>query len=538
MKLPILLILSLLLPMSVSAQQDSGSNFLNGNNISSSFLGTGVFDQGIFTNNTAGFEWPIGSGKSAIFTAGLTMAAKVNGQIRMAAASYTGEYAPGYILNGVPNTNNSFKMYKVKRGDNQISNPDYANWGLMVPYGAPFIDVNNNGVYEAAIDTPGVSGASQTLFLCMTDGFQESHNPAEGFGGGTAPLNAEVHMTAWCYDSPGLEDVQFIKWDVINKSGSSWDGAIFSIVSDPDLGSAVDDYVGCDINLNMGFCYNADNNDDSGFVSGYGVNPPAVGIMLLKTPYITGSNQYGMSSFIQFKWTNPGPVCEYDPNNPEEAYNFMKGLKNDGTKWVNAVTMNTTKYVWSGDPETSNGWIESDGKINNCGGDTTGAVNPSPPGDKRMVINSGDTLSMIVPNESVTVVAAQLIARGTNHLNSVSKLKQLANSVQNFWQTIGITPISSEIPASFRLGQNYPNPFNPTTKIRFEIPSSVRGEKSKVKLSIFDIAGKEVAKLVNQGLSTGVYEYEFSGAHLSSGMYFYRLEAGNFVETRKMVLIK
>ncbi|HLT25044.1 MAG TPA: T9SS type A sorting domain-containing protein [Ignavibacteria bacterium] len=533
MKLPILLFLSLLLPISINAQPDSGSNFLNGNNISTPFFTTGVFDQGIFTNNTAGFEWPIGSGKTAIFTAGLTIAAKINGQIKMAAASYTGEYAPGYIINGVPNTNNSFKMYKVKRGDNQFNNPDYANWGLMVPYGAPYIDVNNNGIYEASIDTPGVSGASQTLFLCMTDGFPENHSPAEGFGGGTSPLNAEIHMTAWCYNTPGLQDVQFIKWDIINKSGSSWDGAIFSIVSDPDLGDPVDDYVGCDINLDMGFCYNADNND-SGFVSGYGVNPPAVGIMLLKTPYLTGNVQYGMSSFIQFKWTQAGPLCEYPPDTPIEAYNFMKGLKKDGTKWVNANTMNTTKYIWSGDPETGSGWNESDGKINNCGGDTTGAVNPSPPGDKRMVINTGDTLNNVNNGQMVTIVAAQLIARGSSNLNSVTKLKQLTNTVQNFWQTIGINPISSEIPESFTLEQNYPNPFNPSTKIRFSIPKST----GLVKLSIYDIAGKEVARLVNEELQAGVYEYDFNGDNLSSGMYFYRLETRDFFETRKMVLVK
>ena len=107
-----------------------------------------------------------------------------------------------------------------------------------------------------------------------------------------------------------------------------------------------------------------------------------------------------------------------------------------------------------------------------------------------------------------------------------------------YWQTIGITPISSEVPESFRLHQNYPNPFNPATKIRFEIPLSVRGEKSEVRLSVYDIAGKEVARLVNEELQPGIYEYEFNGANLSSGMYFYRLEAGDFIETRKMVLVK
>ncbi len=94
------------------------------------------------------------------------------------------------------------------------------------------------------------------------------------------------------------------------------------------------------------------------------------------------------------------------------------------------------------------------------------------------------------------------------------------------------------MPESFRLDQNYPNPFNPETKIRFEISSSVRGQKSEVRLSVYDIAGKEVARLVNEELPAGIYEYDFNGASLSTGMYFYRLEAGSFAETRKMVLVK
>ncbi len=131
----------------------------------------------------------------------------------MAAASYKGEYAPGYCINGVPFTNSNFKIYKVSRGDNQNTNPDWLNWGLMVPYGAPFVDVNNNGTYEPAIDTPGVKNAASTLFLCMTDGFTFSHFGFEGFGGGTSPLFAEVHLTAWAYTQPSYADMQFLKFD-------------------------------------------------------------------------------------------------------------------------------------------------------------------------------------------------------------------------------------------------------------------------------------------------------------------------------------
>jgi len=184
---------------------------LNANNISSFFNGTGVFDQNMRTGNLAGFEWPKGSGKTAIFTAGLSIAGKVNGQLRESMASYKGELKPGAIINGNPFTSDAFKLYSVKRTDIWQTSLDWQNWGYMVPYGAPFIDVNNNGTYEYETDIPGIPGASQTIFVCLTDGFDSTHTSGEGFGGGTPPLKTEVHLTAWAYSNPALANIQFLE---------------------------------------------------------------------------------------------------------------------------------------------------------------------------------------------------------------------------------------------------------------------------------------------------------------------------------------
>jgi hypothetical protein len=74
----------------------------------------------------------------------------------------------------------------------------------------------------------------------------------------------------------------FLKWKIVNKNSSSWSRTQFGIVSDPDLGDAIDDYVGCDIGRNLGYCYNSDNNDGDGNARTYGTNPPAVGVDMLK----------------------------------------------------------------------------------------------------------------------------------------------------------------------------------------------------------------------------------------------------------------
>jgi len=104
-----------------------------------------------------------------------------------------------------------------------------------------------------------------------------------------------------------------------------------------------------------------------------------------------------------------------------------------------------------------------------------------------------------------------------------------------FGNAVGIEPISSNIPVNYSLSQNYPNPFNPSTKIRFSIPVSGQGN---VNLSVYDVLGREVSVLVNRSLKAGEYEINWNAENIPSGVYFYRLEAGMFVQTRKVVLIK
>ena len=100
--------------------------------------------------------------------------------------------------------------------------------------------------------------------------------------------------------------------------------------------------------------------------------------------------------------------------------------------------------------------------------------------------------------------------------------------------------IISELPVVYNLAQNYPNPFNPSTKIRYSIPSvTLSGvEGSRVQLKVFDVLGNEIATLVNEEKPAGSYEVNFNSSQLSSGIYFYKLEAGNFVEAKKMILLK
>lgn len=110
-------------------------------------------------------------------------------------------------------------------------------------------------------------------------------------------------------------------------------------------------------------------------------------------------------------------------------------------------------------------------------------------------------------------------------------------SLQNINYTIinpiGIEPVSSEIPKTFSLSQNYPNPFNPNTTIKFDLPVS-----GLIKLSVYDILGREIETLINEDLKAGTYLVNWNASNYPSGIYFYRIETRDFTETKKMILIK
>jgi len=117
---------------------------------------------------------------------------------------------------------------------------------------------------------------------------------------------------------------------------------------------------------------------------------------------------------------------------------------------------------------------------------------------------------------------------GINNADDIATVK--------YSQPIGILPISGELPQNFSLSQNYPNPFNPETKIKFDIPQG--SSVAQTFLAVYDILGKQVAILVNQNLQPGAYEVNWNAADFPSGVYFYTLKTGDYIQTRKMVLIK
>jgi len=106
-----------------------------------------------------------------------------------------------------------------------------------------------------------------------------------------------------------------------------------------------------------------------------------------------------------------------------------------------------------------------------------------------------------------------------------------------FWETVriivSVEESESELPVSFGISQNYPNPFNPTTTIKYSVP-----EESFVSIKVYDILGRLVASLIDEEKPAGYHEVTFNAVSIASGTYFYRMDAGNFIDVKKLIILK
>ena len=487
------------------------------NNISTWYRNNGSFNRNPNTDNS-GFEWPKGTTKFARYVSGLWMGAQVGVDTLVAVAYYSYEFKSGYIdNNGIPQgfTDPLYRVYSIIRGD--TISPDYLGWPA------------NQGAYLNGKGRPYFLG-NQTMFYSYTDGYPDSHTSSPG---STAPMKAVILQTNWSYTIEDFRDVIFTEYKIINRNTLPWNNAYIAIWTDDDLGTSSDDAVGIDTTIMMSYTYNFTNNDGI-----YGSPPPAVGFVVLRNPIIPspgdtvkyynppGSNNlvvkpnFKESMISSHNVFANGSSTVGDPRNYKETYNIFQGLQRTGTSWINPNTNHTTKYAFS------NGWNVTSGE------DWRSIMSFGP-----LTMNPGDTQSIIV---------AQVIAKGTSNINSITRIRNLSVFLQevynnNFQNLVGVNNISSEIPNGFSLSQNYPNPFNPITHLEFRI-----SKPGFVSLKVYDVLGNEVKTLVNENKPAGNYKVEFDGSGLSSGIYFYQLvvsssnqlTAEGFSDTKRMILVK
>ena len=207
-----------------------------------------------------------------------------------------------------------------------------------------------------------------------------------------------------------------------------------------------------------------------------------------------------------------------------EWYNSLHGLDVFGNPIIDPTNGDTTVYPLYGDPVAGSGWYE--------GSDWPGRDNDG--GDRYMTMASGSF--DLAAGDSQEIEIAIIMAIGDDYLDSVTKLKEKAAAVRQFYLTGEITALedlTERQPVGFVLEQNYPNPFNPKTIINYELRIT-----NEVDLSIFNVLGQKVATLVSGKQTAGAYQAEWDASQFASGVYYYVLKTGEFRDVRKMVLIK
>ncbi len=491
----------------------------------------------------------------------------------VSSASLVEDYLPGLV--GSSPTDPKNKIYVVDKNDVPFSQSwldwkdatDYLFAGFYDGDGDAVynpVDKNGNGQWDLDEDKPDILG-DRTAWCVYNDGVPASQRKFNDVN----PLGIEIRQTVFAYDNlnptyPELKNTIFIRYQIKNTGliANVLDSVIFSVWSDHDIGDAADDLIGSDTLINSVFGFN--DSDDMEF----GVNPPSLFLTYLQLPttYIpnetfidnNGNSLYddgidtpldtayyyrgpdlGIKEFPGAKniematasgYMNSDPITG-DAQNKNELRNYLMAKLRSGEilnpcNWVytsifgnvNCSEINPLYWV-SGNPTTPFGWLWT----------TTG--------DMRMMGNTAKFT--LIMNESVEIIVAYTSSRGMDALNSVTSTRNKVNYAighytTNFSQVpVTVEEVNSTIIAEFILSQNYPNPFNPSTKISWQSP--VSGHQT---LKVYDVLGNEVANLVNEYKPEGSYEVDFNASSLSSGIYFYKLQAGSFIQTKKMIVLK
>ena len=456
---------------------------LQANAVRAQVFNTGSLFFGGSTTNGDGYLVPRAAVRSPVFAAGLWVGGRVNGEVRVAAARYADfNFWPGPLTadGSLPNPSSCAaydRIYTVSQQDitaydnGQPPTADLRDWPVAL--GAEVIDGDGvPGNYNlAGGDRPRLVGA-QTAFWVMNDVGRAPHP-----GNGSAPLGIEVQVTAGAIMSsiPALNESTLYRFRIVKKSPGLLSDAYAGVFLDADLGNATDDYIGSDSTRALGYAYNADNEDEG--PGGYGLAPPAVGIDLL-----SGASGYVPSSSV----TSP-------PDALSVYYNLLRSLNPDGTPLVVGFPGGpTTRWIFAGDPVAGTFPNEID----------NGTPTPNVPGDRRSLINA--PRFALAQGDHVDVDVAVVYARGTDHLDSITRLRQASDIVQAVYDTGVVFPVAGssgpDAPAAFALSAPRPNPSRGTAEV-----SLTTDAPGPARVAVVDVLGREVAVLLDAAVGSGTH---------------------------------
>ncbi len=384
-----------------------------------------------------GFFWPGGANatKGAVFEDGLIWGGKIGREVRVGGSTYRHGLQAGPILpdgTAADPDDSRYRIYKIRKGwENLPAGPakdqyekDFNEW--PVEDGAPWVDVDGDGVFTRNVDQPKFVG-DEVLWYVSND-LDASRTT---FLYGTLPVGMEVQSTVFGFNRTGaLGDMVFKKYKIINKGQNTIKDMIVGYWSDTDLGFANDDFTGCDTALSLGYTYNGDNDDDQI----YGTPPPAFGYDFFQGPIVQASasdsakfleqwrHGYRNLPMTAFAFYVNGSSIYTDPDlgvpaGSVQFYNYLQGLVWDGQPFVDPHTGQPVKFVLAGDPVAGTGWYEG-----------AGWPGGQAPYDRRHLMSSGPF--DMAPGDTQEVVVGMVIAIGGNNIQSISALKEKDKAAQ------------------------------------------------------------------------------------------------------------
>ncbi|MFN0157535.1 MAG: T9SS type A sorting domain-containing protein [Bacteroidota bacterium] len=297
--------------------------------------------------------------------------------------------------------------------------------------GAPFYDLNANGIWDAGIDRPGLQNADQVMWFVIND----VDSIATRLLYGSPSIGLEVQMTLWGYKADGVfGQAMYRRTRMINKSGFSIDSMYVCQWSDPDLGDWSNDFTGSDTVLHTTFVYNGQSTDKE--YGRFSLPPAAVGYALLQGPVVPTGNVQDTALFdfrkLPGKKNHPMTAQTYagsggfaDPplgqyQGTLQWYNLLRGLERfDGSPFIHPLTPGIPSSFWlDGDPLTGTGRI--DGYID-------------APGDRRITLSTGPFTVMNGDTQEVVIALVGGIRHTGNHLTSFAEMKQNVVQLRSFY---------------------------------------------------------------------------------------------------------
>ena len=558
-------------------------NELDLNNVRARFYSHGLVGHDL-SNSSAACEVPNGSGANALFSAGLWIAGQSSdNQTKLAAMMYeasgAGDYYPGPLTtDGFASTTvdvmaqydhvwsaTSAQVALHTAYFSCLSDPDcdlanefpngytiplsFFDWPALDPnagyetYLAPFFDFNADGAYDPGVgDAPCILG-DQALFFVFND------KGGPHYLSGSQPIGIEVQTMPFAYASgdPFLEETVFVHYHLINRGTQTLTNTMIGIFNDFDLGCGEDDFVGTDATRNLTYAYNADDLDEDCLGAiGYGTQPPAFGMVVLKGPLLDynaaddvvsdllpawngtafadgtiDNEKHGLSATMHIN--RDGPSCCNDPGIAAHFSNYLNGIWKDGTPQTYSGTGYSTDpnavpaaftYPADSDPVGAG----TDGLVQSPWSETT-IGNP----DRRTVSSMGPIT--LEPGQHIDLLFAYVYARAASGgpLASVAALQARVDSVRAFasglplWNTPvevfqgdceGISTTGVE-EARFTAGLSlFPIPASET--VRFQAPSTLLGAT----LFLHDATGRIV---LSQRMVSGLNEIDITS--LANGGY-------------------